>query len=208
MQKLMKKEGIVFRTGINVGVDLPISRIKKQFDAVCLAGGSRVPRDLKIQGRDLRGIYFAMDYLIQSNRRISREKIPENKLIDIFYKYGQERWAKRIAKTICKVRSENKIKTSSELAEIVKSAIPVKFRVRKIHPATRIFQAIRIEVNDELDAIRNTIAHAYKYIAKGGVIIAISFHSLEDRIVKKKFRQLARGCSCGREGLQCPISGY
>jgi glutamate synthase (NADPH) small chain len=77
-----KKEGIVFKTGMNIGASYPAGNLLSEFDAVCLAGGSRVPRDLKIQGRELKGIYFAMDYLMQSNKRVSGEKIPKNKLID------------------------------------------------------------------------------------------------------------------------------
>jgi len=79
---IWKKEGIVFKAGVDVGIDYPAKRLLAEFDAVCLAGGARVPRDLKIPGRDLRGIYFAMDYLVQSNQRVSGEKIPKNKLID------------------------------------------------------------------------------------------------------------------------------
>ncbi|MEI8175785.1 MAG: glutamate synthase subunit beta [Candidatus Omnitrophota bacterium] len=79
---LWKKEGIEFTTGINVGVDLPIAKLKKDFDAICLAGGSRAPRDLPVEGRDLKGIYFAMDYLTQSNRRAAGIKIPSEALID------------------------------------------------------------------------------------------------------------------------------
>ncbi len=79
---IMKKEGVVFEAGVNVGIDLSISKLKKEFDAICLAGGSRVPRDLKIEGRNLQGIHFAMDYLMQSNRRLAGEKIPEDKLIE------------------------------------------------------------------------------------------------------------------------------
>jgi len=79
---LMRREGVIFKTGVDVGVDIPVGKLKEEFDAVCLAGGSRVPRDLKIDGRDLRGIYFAMDYLAQSNKRVSGEKISADKLID------------------------------------------------------------------------------------------------------------------------------
>ncbi len=80
--KILGKEGIKFMPGINAGVDLKVSKLKKEFDVICLAGGSRIPRDIKIEGRDLAGIHFAMDYLIQSNRRSAGEKIPANKLID------------------------------------------------------------------------------------------------------------------------------
>ena len=79
---LLKKEGIKFVTGVDAGVDIKASELKKEFDAICLTGGSRVPRDLKIEGRELDGIYFAMDYLTQSNKRIAGRKIPDGKLID------------------------------------------------------------------------------------------------------------------------------
>ena len=79
---IWKKEGIVFETGVNAGIDYPAGKLLDEFDAVCLAGGSRVPRDLKIEGRDLKGIYFAMDYLMQSNAWIAGEKIPKDELID------------------------------------------------------------------------------------------------------------------------------
>jgi glutamate synthase (NADPH/NADH) small chain len=79
---IWKEEGVIFRTGIDVGKDYPAKKLLDEFDAVCLAGGSRVPRDLKIEGRGLLGIYFAMDYLIQANRRVAQEKIPNDELID------------------------------------------------------------------------------------------------------------------------------
>lgn len=79
---LWKEEGVVFRTGVNVGVDYSAERLLSGFDALCLAGGSRVPRDLDIEGRDSRGIHFAMDYLVQSNRRVAKARIPKEKLID------------------------------------------------------------------------------------------------------------------------------
>lgn len=80
---IWKKEGVVFKTGINVGEDYPVSKLLKEFDAVCLSIGSRAPRDLKIHGRELRGIYFAMDFLIPANKKVSREKVKNNELIDV-----------------------------------------------------------------------------------------------------------------------------
>ncbi len=79
---IWRKEGVTFKTGVNVGVDYPVKKVLKEFDAVCLTGGSRVPRDLQIEGRELSGIHFAMDYLIQSNKRVSGEKISQGSLID------------------------------------------------------------------------------------------------------------------------------
>jgi glutamate synthase (NADPH/NADH) small chain len=80
--KIWKKEGIKFRTNVEAGTDFPVSKLKREFDAICLAGGSRLPRDLKIEGRHLKGIYFALDYLIQSNRRVAGESISKDKLIN------------------------------------------------------------------------------------------------------------------------------
>ncbi|MCX5714838.1 MAG: glutamate synthase subunit beta [Candidatus Omnitrophica bacterium] len=80
--KILEEEGIEFKTGINVGIDYPVEKLMQEFEAVCLSGGSRVPRDLKIPGRELKGIYFAMEYLVQSNRRIAGQTIPQEALID------------------------------------------------------------------------------------------------------------------------------
>ena len=134
-------------------------------------------------------------------------KYPAEKLSRIFWEYGEERWAKRIAKIICERREKKFIETTAELAEIVRSSIPVKFRVKNIHPATRVFQAVRIEVNDELNSIRKSLKDAYSFLASGGIIAAISFHSLEDRIVKDLFRRLAKGCTCELPPQHCMCSG-
>ncbi len=157
-----------------------------------------------------KGFSFSNDEILDmrlDGRGISASEIvnsyPESKLEEIFYVYGEERWAKKIAKKIYEERRAKKIGTTGELADIITSAIPKKFHVRNIHPATRVFQAIRIEVNDELNAIRNSLNESYKYLAAGGVIIAISFHSLEDRIVKDKFRRLSKGCLCDLDSRHC-----
>ena len=96
---------------------------------------------------------------------------------------------------------------AAELAELVLGAIPKKFHVKNIHPATRVFQALRIAANDELSAIGESIGQAHRLLAPGGRIMAISFHSLEDRIVKDKFRRMARGCSCAEEPRHCRCVG-
>ena len=118
----------------------------------------------------------------------------ESALTGIFYRYGEEDWSKHIAKVICDRRKSKPITTSTELADIVLAAIPKKFQVKNIHPATRIFQAVRIEVNDELSAIENSLNDLYKYCNDGALVMALSFHSLEDLIVKDKFKRLSRGC--------------
>ncbi|MCX7679861.1 MAG: 16S rRNA (cytosine(1402)-N(4))-methyltransferase RsmH [Spirochaetes bacterium] len=127
----------------------------------------------------------------------------EMALAEIFAKYGQERWSKRIARAICDIRQKKAIETSRELAEIVLRAIPARYRSKRIHPATRVFQALRIAVNEELSAISTSIPAAIRLLASGGRLCAISFHSLEDRIVKNAFRRAERGCLCNDEPCRC-----
>lgn len=117
--------------------------------------------------------------------------------------YGEERFAGRIANAICKRRSEKKIETTAELASIIKGAIPAAARSDGPHPAKRTFQAIRIEVNAELDVITPMIDAAARHLADTGRIAIISFHSLEDRIVKQSFKSLASGCTCPRDFPVC-----
>lgn len=119
-------------------------------------------------------------------------KYSEIRLTDIIKKYGEERWAAKIARAICRRREEKPFETTGELAGLVLEAIPRKFHVRNIHPATRVFQALRIEVNDELGSIERSLAASIDCLAAGGRCVAISFHSLEDRIVKNVFRSLAK----------------
>lgn len=116
----------------------------------------------------------------------------EESLADIIYGYGEERFSRRIARAIVKAREEKKIETTTELAEIVKSSVPVFYRRAKIHPATKTFQALRITVNDELERFKKTLQFAYEKLSPTGRIAVISFHSLEDRITKRFFREKAK----------------
>ncbi|MBE6536915.1 MAG: 16S rRNA (cytosine(1402)-N(4))-methyltransferase RsmH [Ruminococcaceae bacterium] len=121
----------------------------------------------------------------------------------IIYDYGEERFAPRIAAAICARRAEKPIETTFELSDIIKSAIPKAARQDGPHPAKRTFQAIRIEVNAELDTIRPMIMSAAKNMSVGGRIAVISFHSLEDRLVKLSFKELSQGCTCPRDFPVC-----
>ncbi|HID87122.1 MAG TPA: 16S rRNA (cytosine(1402)-N(4))-methyltransferase RsmH [Anaerolineae bacterium] len=116
--------------------------------------------------------------------------LPEDQLADILWRYGEEPRARRIARAIVAHRP---IRTTTELAEIVQRTVP---RRRRIHPATRTFLALRIAVNEELDALARALPQAVELLAPGGRLAVISFHSLEDRIVKEFFRDQARGCIC------------
>jgi len=110
--------------------------------------------------------------------------------------YGEEKWATRIAREIIKTRRERPINSSFELANIVSNAIPKKFHPRKIHPATRTFQALRISVNNELENLNIFLGKASSVLKPGARIAVISFHSLEDRIVKNTFKRLSSSCVC------------
>ena len=127
----------------------------------------------------------------------------EQKLKEIIYEYGEERFAPRIASAICKHRENEPITTTHQLTEIIKSAIPSAARADGPHPAKRTFQAIRIEVNGELDAIKPLITSAANHLVSGGRIAIISFHSLEDRIVKQSYKSLLGGCTCPKDFPVC-----
>ena len=126
----------------------------------------------------------------------------EDDLVRIFSEYGEERFSKRIAKKIIEVRSKKKIQTTGELADLIISATP-KIKSH-IHPATRVFQAIRIEVNNELKNVNNVLADILELLDVGGIISIISFHSLEDRIVKRFFKHESLKCRCNEMICKCP----
>ena len=123
----------------------------------------------------------------------------EDELNRIIKEYGEENWSRRIAKFIVEAREESPIKNTGELVEIIKKAIPKKARIDGPHPAKRTFQAIRIEVNNELNVITSLIRDVASIMNKGGRICIITFHSLEDRIVKNEFKYLATDCICPPE---------
>lgn len=125
----------------------------------------------------------------------------EDDLIKIFSEYGEERFSKRIAKKIVETRRVKPIETTGELADLIVSATP---RIKtSIHPATRVFQAIRIEVNHELQNVKNVLHDILDLVDVGGIISVISFHSLEDRIVKQFFRHESLKCRCNNMICTC-----
>ncbi|HJV34782.1 16S rRNA (cytosine(1402)-N(4))-methyltransferase RsmH [Geomonas sp.] len=125
--------------------------------------------------------------------------LSEAELAKIITDYGEERWSKRIASFIVKAREEQPIETTLQLVDIVKGAIPKAKWEERLHPATRTFQALRIAVNEELKSLENGLADLLRLLKKGGRGAVISFHSLEDRIVKESFRSAATGCTCPKE---------
>lgn len=128
----------------------------------------------------------------------------QEELARIFHDYGEERWGKRIAEFIVKEREESPIKTTGELVEVICKAVPKAVRRASAgHPAKRIFQAIRIEVNDELGILENAFKTAVRFLKPGGRLAIITFHSLEDRIAKQTLKEMARGCICPPELPVC-----
>ncbi|MBL4937957.1 16S rRNA (cytosine(1402)-N(4))-methyltransferase RsmH [Clostridium sp. YIM B02515] len=127
----------------------------------------------------------------------------EEDLYRIIREYGEEKFAKRIAQFITDRRKNNSINTTLELVDIIKAAIPAKARREGPHPAKRTFQAIRIEVNKELEILDKAIEGAVRKLKKGGRLNIITFHSLEDRIVKNKFKELENPCTCPKEFPIC-----
>ena len=129
--------------------------------------------------------------------------LSQRELQDIIYKYGEDKFAPRIAAGIVRARAEKPIETTLELAEIVKSSIPAAARREGGHPARRTFQALRIYVNGELDGLDRAIGDMFDSLKVGGRLAIITFHSLEDRIVKSEMQQAARGCTCPPEFPVC-----
>lgn len=136
-----------------------------------------------------------LDMRLDPEQRLSAEVIvneyPQEELADVIYRFGEERYSRRIARAIDDARKVKRIEFSEELAEIIFHSVPREYRYGRIHPATRTFQALRIEVNKELDRIRPALESAIKVLKKGGRIGVITFHSLEDRIVKWYFKEEA-----------------
>ncbi|HPV82113.1 MAG TPA: 16S rRNA (cytosine(1402)-N(4))-methyltransferase RsmH [Nitrospira sp.] len=120
-------------------------------------------------------------------------EMPERELADVIYQFGEERYSRRIARAIVEARTQSVIGTTRELAAVVERAVPASYRHGRIHCATRTFQALRIAVNRELDVLEPALRDAVSMVAPGGRVCAVSFHSLEDRIVKHTFRALANG---------------
>lgn len=166
-------------------LDLGLSQHQLEASGRGFSFGRDEPLDMRM---DLRHRTSAADLV---------NGLEEKALLRLFKEYGEERWAKRIAHTIVTARVQSEIRTSRQLAELVKMAIPARAAAKqKIHPATRVFQALRIAVNQELDRLTGFLETAVDLLSSKGRLCILSFHSLEDRIVKQKFRALAKGCDC------------
>ena len=161
--------------------------------------------------RPERGFSYATDAPLDMRMDTSEETsaadvlatYSERELADIFKRYGEERYAQQIARAIVRRRSEQPFERTGQLVDVVKASIPAPARFGEGHPAKRVFQALRIEVNHELEALEAGLPAAFEMLRPGGRLAVISFHSLEDRIVKRFFRDRARGCTCPPEFPVC-----
>jgi 16S rRNA (cytosine1402-N4)-methyltransferase len=167
--KIEEVDGILF--------DLGLSSLQLQ-DA---ERGFSFQRDGPLDMRMSEKIKLTAGYLLNN--------LSFNELVDILYKYGEERWAKRIVRAVVESRRERPLETTFQLVQIIKRAVPRSAWPRKIHVATRTFQALRIAVNDELMVLEKTLPQVAGFLKKGGRICIISYHSLEDRIAKTFFRE-------------------
>lgn len=157
-----------------------------------------------------RGFSFTNDSMLDMRMDSSLQKtaydlintLSETELSDILYKYGEERYSKRIARAIIKYVQQQPIKTTTQLATLVASVVP-KTQKLQIHPATRVFQALRISVNDELNVLSEALPNIINLMRPGARLAVITFHSLEDRIVKHTFKYWASTCVCPPEIIDC-----
>jgi 16S rRNA (cytosine1402-N4)-methyltransferase len=178
-------------------------------------GADAILLDLGVSSMQLdrpeRGFSYAadapLDMRMDSAAEVSARELvneaDERELATIFRRYGEERYARQIARAIVRRRADRPFERTTDLAETIKHAIPTPARFGDGHPAKRVFQALRIAVNDELGALEAALPAAVRMLRPGGRIAVISFHSLEDRIVKRYFREQARGCICPPEFPIC-----
>lgn len=178
-----KIDGIIFDLGVSsFQLDIPERGFSYNYD---------MPLDMR------------MDKNQTTTARHIVNGYEEHELSRILWEYGEEKWAARIAKFIVQEREQEFIETTGQLVSIIKKAIPKQVRQEGSHPAKRTFQAIRIEVNRELEILENTMKDAVDCLNEGGRICVITFHSLEDRIVKNTFADLNKDCICPPEFPKC-----
>ncbi len=160
--------------------DLGLSSFQLEAPARGFSFQREAPLDMRMDKRRKITAFDLVNHLAQAE------------MAKILRDFGEERWSNRIARQIVRARKNGPITTTTQLAEIVKRAVPDRNRYKRIHPATRTFQAFRIVVNQELEALETGLTAAIEALAEGSRVLAISFHSLEDRIVKNKFKKFAK----------------
>ncbi len=195
------QDNIVFVNKNYINIDNTISdlNIKKVNGIIADLGLSSFQLDHSGKGFSFNKnepLDMRMDASLQFTAYDLVNEMDQSELENIFKIYGEERFSRNISKSIIKNRVSKPIQTSSELAALVSNSIPKKFHPKRIHPATKTFQALRIAINNELENLKIFIEKAIKILKPGGRIVIISFHSLEDRIIKKTFKKFHSPCIC------------
>lgn len=199
--KLKDYSNVIYYHGNHDDIKEILDELKiEKVDGILLdLGVSSYQLDEKERGFSYLGentLDMRMDQNQNLNAKIVVNKYKEEELARIIYEYGEERFSRQIAKNICNKRKEKEITTTKELVEIIEKSIPAKFRNNDSHPAKRTFQAIRIEVNNEIEPLYKTVINSIDCLKPGGRICIITFHSLEDRAVKKAFADQEGKCTC------------
>lgn len=189
MKALLEGQGV--REAAGILLDLGVSSYQLDTPGRGFSYKNNAPLDMRMdQGAALSAYDVVNAY-------------PEEQLARVIWEYGEERFSRRIAAHIVRARAEKPVETTLELADIVRGAIPAKYRSEAQHPARRTFQAVRIEVNGELKGLDAAVEDACDLLQKGGRLCIITFHSLEDRIVKQAFRRFENPCTCPPSAPVC-----
>ena len=189
------------------------SNIKVALETLGVSSVDGIVADLGVSSFQLdtaeRGFSFHNDALLDmrmSKQGLSAKDVvntySEDELSRVIWEYGEEKFAKKIASNIVKAREKKEIETTFELSDIISASIPAKFK-RDGHPARKTFQAIRIEVNNELGGLKDVLPDMFELLNTNGVLAIITFHSLEDKIVKDYFNTLKKGCTCPKDFPVC-----
>lgn len=195
-------------------------RMRARLDELGIAGVDGLVCDLGVSSpqldREERGFSYQLDAAL--DMRMNREArfsaadlvntADEAELVRILREYGEEKWAARIASFIVRERARTRIVSTGQLVDLVKAAIPAAARRTGPHPAKRTFQALRIAVNDELGALRDLLDQLPQVLSRGGRVACITFHSLEDRLVKRTFQEMTRDCVCPPGMPRCVCGGH
>lgn len=207
LRPFSKKVTIVRNNYCNISQIMKELQIEKVSGIVLDLGVSSYQLDAFERGFSYRDDNALLDMRMdQRQEKTARDIVndyTEMELFHIIRDYGEDRFAKNIAKHIVKAREEKSIETAGQLNEIIKNAIPAKVRATGGHPSKRTFQAIRIELNQELEVLKNSLNDMVDLLEPGGRLCIITFHSLEDRIVKQHFKNWENPCTCPREFPVC-----
>src|SRR4030042_2796924 len=201
------------------GVNNNYANLDKIFELLGLNAADAILVDLGFSSDQIedaeRGFSFLQDGILDMRYSPEMQKVTatdivskysEKDLADTFWKYGEERYARTIAREIIEARTIEKIRRTGKLVEIISRAVPENYKKGKLHFATKIFQALRIETNQEIDNLRKFLEQATESLTRKGRLAVISFHSLEDRIVKNYFRKESRDCVCPPKFPRCVCS--